>query len=144
MYPQSLLQPIPFQDMPGGLYLIKRPSSYPMIEHYGVLIVGRALRSFGYDSKDPIILHLVDRGVKADWAVFTGAWDIVGQVPRESEALAVNRFSQALQNSDYNLFTNNCEQFARFVTEGQKYSSQVAAAVVIGLTGLAVWAAGRA
>ncbi len=45
---------------------------------------------------------------------------------------------------DQFLFTNNCEQFARFVTEGQKYSTQMAAAVVVGVTGLAIWAASRA
>lgn len=143
MYPGNPLQPITFQHMPDGLYLVKRPSSYPLIEHYGVLLVGQALWSFGYDLDQPVILHRTDCGVRADWAAYAGPWNILGQVPPRLVPSAVTRFSAALQGHDYDLFTNNCEHFARFVTEGRDYSTQVAGAVVVAGLALVVWAANR-
>ena len=31
---------IPTRQVPAGMYPVKRPSSYPLIEYYGVLVTG--------------------------------------------------------------------------------------------------------
>jgi hypothetical protein len=145
MFQQMPSTIVPFSNLPDGLYLVKRPSQYPLIEHYGVLIVGQPLRSFGFGIYDyePVILHRTDLGVRADWASELAPVYILGQVPSHLIPLAIDRFSAALQENDYALFTNNCEHFARFVTEGKSYSTQVAAAVVsAGVVGL-IWALNR-
>ena len=90
-----------------------------------------------------MILHRTDLGVRADWAADMGTVHIMGQVPPHLVPLAVARFSVALQENDYDLFTNNCEHFARYVTEGQKYSTQVVAAVAVGVLALVVWGINR-
>ena len=41
------------------------------------------------------------------------------------------RIQKAIKNPKYNLFGNNCEQFARYVTTGIKESKQLQAAVGI-------------
>jgi hypothetical protein len=139
MFQQMPFTMVSFDSMPDGLYLVKRSSQYPLIEHYGVLIIGAPLWSFGIYSYEPVILHRTDVGVLAAWANQTGTWGIVGQVPQQLVPSAVARFSEALQKSDYNLFTNNCEQFARYVTEGQEHSTQVGAAVIVGALAIMAW-----
>jgi hypothetical protein len=143
MFQQMPSTTVPFSNLPDGLYLVKRPSQYPLIEHYGVLIVGQPLWSFGYFGGEPVMLHRTDIGVRADWAVNMGSWNNLGQVPPHLVPSAVARFSAALQENDYNLFTNNCEHFARFVTQGKKQSTRVNAVAVLSVAGLALWAANR-
>jgi hypothetical protein len=143
MFQQIPSTPIPFSNLTDGLYLVKRPSQYPLIEHYGVLLVGQVLWSFGYDVDQPVILHRTDLGICADWAAYTGPWNVLGQVPPRLVPSAVTRFSTALQVNDYDLFTNNCEHFARFVTEGRDYSTQVAGAVVAAGLAFVIWAVNR-
>jgi hypothetical protein len=143
MFQQMPSTIVPFSNLPEGLYLVKRPSQYPLIEHYGVLIVGQPLRSFGIYRDEPVILHRTDLGVRADWVGQMGPVHILGQVPPHLVSLAVARFSVALRENNYDLFTNNCEHFARYVTEGQSYSTQVAVVVTVGLLALAVWAVNR-
>ena len=41
------------------------------------------------------------------------------------------RIQKAIKNPKYNLFGNNCKQFARYVTTGIKESKQLQAAVGI-------------
>jgi len=48
MFQQMPSTMVSLDSMPDGLYLVKRPSQYPLIEHYGVLIVGELLWSFGF------------------------------------------------------------------------------------------------
>jgi hypothetical protein len=46
---------------------------------------------------------------------------------------ALRRMQESLKSpTNYDLFSDNCEHFARFVTTGKKESSQVQNAVIIG------------
>lgn len=116
---------VPFRYLPDGIYLLKQHSSFLVIEHYGVLITGKFLREFGIYNSEPIVIHLTYPYLRWDWAMNTGSWSLLGQVHSQFVPLALERLRVALQSPSYNLLTNNCEQFARFVTEGEKYSTQV-------------------
>lgn len=66
-----------------------------------------------------------------DWLRDTGAWSIEGHVEIERLPQAIARVDIALQNQEYDFFSNNCEQFARFVVGGNKYSTQLRAAGIV-------------
>jgi hypothetical protein len=115
----------PMQQLPAGMYLLKRASSYPLIEHYGVLVTGSFVRELGINSFEPVVIHQTYPSPRIDWAVATGNWQMVGQVLPPLVPFAMERVSIALEDPTYDLFANNCEQFARFISTGQKTSTQL-------------------
>jgi len=132
--------PIPMRNLPAGMYLLKRSSGkYPLIDHYGVLVTGNLVRDFGINSLSPIIIHQTYPTVRVDWAESTGKWDMMGQVLPPLVPFAMERISVALGDPNYDLFANNCEQFARFITTGQKTSTQLWAWGFGGALALALW-----
>jgi hypothetical protein len=50
---------------------------------------------------------------------------MVGQVHHQTIPSAIERVSIAFSDPNYDLFANNCEQFARFISVGQKTSTQL-------------------
>jgi hypothetical protein len=117
----------PFWQFPEGMYLIKKPSSYPLIEHYGVLVTGNLVRQLGINSAVPIVIQQTYPRARVDWAEATGRWNMVGQVDRPMVPSAIERVTVAFSDPNYDLFANNCEQFARFISVGQKTSTQLCA-----------------
>jgi hypothetical protein len=128
---------MPYQNLPDGLFLLKRPSPDKGVEHYGVLDVGNRLGFPEADGSHPVVIHQTPPSVRYDWLQNTGDWHVIGQVIDEEAAAA--RLKLALSTPEYNLFGHNCEHFARYVTTGVWASTQLqAAGLVAGLALLAV------
>ncbi len=132
---------MPYQNLEDGLYLLKQPSQKGGIEHYGVLDIGNVLRFPGVSTIRPIVIHQTPPQVRPDLLENTGQWQILGQVTPEHLNAAIERCYMALNDPHYDLFENNCEQFARYIIEGQKYSTQLigfgatAVLIILGLFG---------
>ncbi len=116
---------MPYQNFNDGLYLIKQPSNKGGIEHYGVLDVGNTIRHPQVSGLHPIVIHQIPPRARMSWFKDTGTWNVIGKVDLKFQNQAIERIKVALKTPDYDLFSNNCEQFARFITEGEKYSTQL-------------------
>ena len=127
----------------SGIYLVKTSSqTLPnIIDHFGILIAGYPLKSLGYFDDKPIVFHLTNVGFEAHYIEQFDEIDILGQVNPNQIPQAIWRLKVSFFNPKYDLLSNNCEQFARFVTEGKKQSTQLQNAVALsGLAGLFIWA----
>lgn len=128
-----------------GVYLVKRKSVIlpTIIDHYAVIIVGKPLKQLGYPEQYPLVFHLTDEGIRIDWLETSGSWEILGEVHPTQRQNAIRRLKLAFNNTKYVLFSNNCEQFARFVTEGYKQSTQLQnaglALFMVGIIGITLW-----
>jgi hypothetical protein len=129
---------MPFKDLPDGLFLVRQRSTTKLVDHYGILDVGnRTQHPQVWPGSQPTVVHQYPAGLRIDWLQHTGAWDVLGQV--FDEPYARERLRLAASNAKYDLFGNNCEHFARFVTTGKKESTQVQAGLfVAGLVALAM------
>jgi len=123
--PSSVTAVTPFWQIPEGMYLVKRPSSYPFVEHYGVLVTGSFVRQLGISSFKPIVIHQTYPSARVEWAEVTGVWNMVQTVPDYLVPSALERVAIAFRDPNYDLLANNCEQFARFISEGEKSSTQL-------------------
>ncbi|WP_345990159.1 lecithin retinol acyltransferase family protein [Sulfurimonas sp. HSL1-2] len=132
---------MPYQSHQDGLYLAVQPSEKNgiPISHYGVIDIGNILEHPESDGSHPIVIHQTPPSIRADWLGHTGNWDIIGKVTDTQKA--IQRIKEALENPEYDLFGNNCEHFARYVTEGVKTSRQVfwAGVSVVAIGSLAVY-----
>ncbi len=128
---------MPYQGLPDGLYLAKQKSRIKpdLIEHYGVIDIGNLLNHPQGNKKMPIVIHQAIPFIRIDWLIYTGRWKIIGRTKDNKIVNAKKRIQKAIKNPRYNLFGNNCEQFARYVTTGIKESKQLQAAVGIGALG---------
>lgn len=129
--PSTFTTVTPFWGIAEGIYLLKRPSTYPLIEHYGVLITAGVAARLGYNR--PIVVQQTLPQARIDYAEDTGPWGIVEQVPVWEISAALDRLMIAFEDPNYYLFANNCEQFARFIVSGRKASTQLAGFAVAGL-----------
>src|SRR3954469_16396655 len=93
---------MPYQSLPDGLFLLKRPSPDKGVEHYGVLDVGNRFGLPEVDGSHPVVAHQTPPSVQFDWLQDTGTWQIVGQVTDEEAAIA--RLAVAMSTPGYNLF----------------------------------------
>ena len=133
----------PFWEIPEGIYLVKRPSTYLLIEHYAVLVTGGLVTRLGIRSPNPIIIHQTYPSARVEWAEVTGVWNFLNETPREGITAALGRVAIAFGDPNYHLFANNCEQFARYIVFGEKSSTQLRGfAIVAGLVAGA-WFFGR-
>ena len=134
-----------------GLYHVRRYSSAKGIWHDGILDVGNRLLlpevhpAFhgGRPPGEPVVVHNTPPRINAQWLSMTGTdgWHIIGNIPDVQRARW--RLSQAMQNADYAVVTNNCEHFANNVAYGRRESPQLKNAWrALGL-GLAVYAVFR-
>ena len=126
---------MPYDNLEDGLYLLKQRSRFKIADHYGVLDVGNRLNIWLHGANHPVVVHQLPPAIALSWLQDTGDWEVIGQVSNEAEALI--RMRAALTNPKYDLFGNNCEHFARFVTTGRFESTQLrTAAVIAGLAAL--------
>jgi hypothetical protein len=124
-----------------GVYLAKQRSSYFVIEHYGVIVVGNSLLTqIGFPKNNALVFHLLDKGIQVDYLETSGNWEILGQVNETQISNSIWRLKFAFNNPNYNLLSNNCEQFARYVAEGVKQSTQVQGAGLVALAGIGLGA----
>ena len=127
---------MPYQHLADGLYLLKQRSTLKPVDHYGVLDVGNRLRLIHAGPSQPVVVHQTPPAITTNWIWDTGSWLVIGKVQDETRAIA--RLHRALRDPTYDVFGNNCEQFARFVATGVRESTQLRAAVVLaGIAGLA-------
>lgn len=128
-----------YQGYLNGLYLLKQKSKEKGVDHYGILDIGNRIKHPNVDGINPVVVHQIPPNIKIDWLQNTGSWEMLGQIIDEN--MAVNRMREALKNPVYDLFSNNCEHFARFVATGKKESIQIQSAVIIaGLVALSIYA----
>ncbi|CAN5651661.1 hypothetical protein BH20ACI4_BH20ACI4_27600 [soil metagenome] len=124
-------------QLSDGIYLVKRQSVVVFSkEHYGVIIVGKLLNQLGFFDNHPRVFHLTKEGIHIDLLPKFNNWNSLGAVNSLQIQTAIVRLKFALLNPNYDLFSNNCEHFARYITEGYKQSTQLQNAGVLG--GLAV------
>ena len=131
---------MPYQNLSDGLYLVSQESekSGILIKHFGVLDVGNVLQHSEADGTHPLVIHQTPPRVQVDWLGTTGSWTVMGRVTNTSGAM--ERLKAAFSNPEYDLFGNNCEHFARFVTQGSRRSDQVLWAGVVAVGALAIYA----
>ena len=132
---------MPYQGLNDGLYLASQPAEKNgvRIEHFGVLDVGNTLQHSQANDSHPIVIHQTPPYIRADWLANTGRWNVLGRVTDVQGATC--RLREAFDNPQYDLFGNNCEHFARFVTEGARRSDQIfwAGAGVVAIGTLALY-----
>lgn len=126
------LYPVRVQ-LTDGIYLVKRKSDFLVIDHYGVMIVGKPLRILGYSDESPLVFHLMDVGFQVDWLETFGKSDVLRKVDSTQELQAINRLRFASNNLNHWRVKNNCEHFARFVAEGIAQSIQLQNVTALGL-----------
>ena len=116
---------MPYQGLDDGLYLASQPAEKNgvPIKHYCVLDVGNILQHSQADGSHPVVIHQTPPHIRADWLANTGRWNVLGRVTDVPGATC--RLNEAFANPQYDLFGNNCEHFARFVTGGERRSDQV-------------------
>jgi hypothetical protein len=118
----------------SGFYLIRQPSSFGVVYHYGILDVGNRLQRDDAGQAPPVVIHQIPPAISIDPLEHTGAWELLFKVPDDVEARA--RMQVAFTNPNYNLLGNNCEQFARYVATGTFESKQLQVATLIAAVGL--------
>ncbi len=123
---------MPFKNYSDGLYLLKQSSEKNgiAIEHYGVLDIGNVLGHSQHDGSHPVVIHQTPPRIRIDWLQDTGNWHVIGKV--FDLISAKQRLREAFKKPSYDLFGNNCEHFARFITQNQYTSNQL----VCGLAGV--------
>jgi hypothetical protein len=125
-----------YLEMRNGLYLLKRRVSEKGVDHYGVGVAGNWVLRL--QRTHPVVVHLMPSSLQFDWWNEKD-WTVVDK-SRDSGA-ALDRLKAAIENKAWDLFSNNCEQFARAVVTGKRESRQLQGAVAIaGLAALAVLA----
>ncbi|MGE8721936.1 hypothetical protein ACO2KH_11420 [Leptospira terpstrae] len=131
-------------QLPKGVYLAIRPAEKMggLIDHYGVVEMGNVLGLVDYDERYPIVYEKnAGEGLVVNYA--DSRWKVVSRVDDQFLNQVRARLNSAFLNPGYDLFGNNCEQFARFVVEGKSYSGQLqTAGVIAGLVGI-IWLANR-
>jgi len=130
-----------YQGFPDGLYLAKQKSRVKpeLIEHYGVIDVGNILNHPQGNLNMPIVIHQAIPFIRIDWLSNTGRWKIIGKVKDNELKNAKKRIRKAIKNPKYDLFGNNCEHFARYVTTGIKESRQLQGAAGVVALGVLLY-----
>jgi Lecithin retinol acyltransferase len=127
--------PLPFGD---GIYLLRQKSvKYGGIHHYGFAVTGNYLPYFGFFEGVNKVIHKTNEGVfEENYDPYE--WEILGRMQSNELAVVVKRVQMSL-NDAYDLLSNNCEHFARFVVTGKKESSQIQGAVGWGILGVVTY-----
>lgn len=122
-------------ELSNGLYLLRQYSTAKGVHHFGILDVGNHLACHAV--RDHVVVHLTHPTVRADWLSATGQWEVLEQIVDTPGALA--RLCHALNHPCYDLLSNNCEHFARYVATGVRESRQVRDILtLVGVFGIAL------
>ncbi|MDQ6787583.1 MAG: hypothetical protein M3033_12320 [Acidobacteriota bacterium] len=114
-----------------GIYQVKRKSVYPLIEHYGVAIVGKHLEELRFTDGKSRVFHKTNLGIHIDF-FNVNEWKTLKFVPANQVKLEIARLKIALKNQQKYSLLDNCEHFSQFVMEGIAQSTQVQNVVVVG------------
>jgi hypothetical protein len=108
-----------------GLHLVTQEGA-KAFTHFGVLDIGNNLwLSLPVEMQPIVVVHLTPPQLRYDYFNPADRWQIIKSLPFEQFAEARERFERARMNPIYHELRNNCEQFARFVIEGESYSVQL-------------------
>lgn len=122
-----------------GLYIVKRRAILPPgKEHYAIAIVGRHVRNFDPSSKGPIVIHKTNQPGRHCDSFIASEWERVEKIPEDSLEQVLHRMRISWWEP-YNLFLDNCEDWARYVATGKKESFQVRQFVALGLALCGIW-----
>jgi hypothetical protein len=126
---------VPYQGTADGLYLARQTGlklkGYP-VTHFGIVDVGNTLGVDGVDvSQGPTVLHQTPPKIRFDQIGGDETWEILEQVEDTNGAIA--RIREGLKHPEYDMFTNNCEHFAKYVARDTKVSGQVVVGVGSGV-----------
>ncbi|MGZ5437169.1 MAG: hypothetical protein ACXWID_07895 [Pyrinomonadaceae bacterium] len=138
MLQQTQQEVVPFWQMSPGVFLVRKPSTkIPLADHYGVLVTGDSLMEFGLPSYDPLIIHRTP-DMKAEFAETTGVWEVLDQVPPEQTPYAAARALEEFAQPIWRPLDSNCEHTARYITHGEKKSTQVETVITVSLVSLLI------
>lgn len=127
-------------QLSDGIHLVKRQSVVVTSkEHYGVIVAGKSLRQLGYFDGYLRIFHIDNEGIHIDLLPKINNWNLVKSTHPLQNQNAITRLNFAILNPNYDLFSNNCEQFARYIVEGKKQSTQLQNAVALVGLGVATY-----
>jgi hypothetical protein len=127
--------------MNKGLYLVKcavEVKGKLLVDHYGIVDVGNILGQLPPGDGRSIVVHQTSPEIKKDWFE-PGDWLNLGTIT--DIEFAKQRFNEAIKNPKYDLFGNNCEHFARFISTGKRESLQIQNYTALGFVGVLVVAA---
>lgn len=121
-----------------GIYLVNRKGSLSSgYYHYGFAVSGKFLNYFNLPKGVAKVIHKDNKKVVAD-DYDALSWQVIHKMPENEIPLAIIRTKQTL-NESYNLLSNNCEHFARYVTTGKKESSQIQVLGVLAVSAALIW-----
>ena len=120
---------MPFQGLDDGLYLVKRhiEGKQKGFWHYGVIDIANVSGILQIPGPFPLLIHQIPPGLRSEYIFDFNGFEFMGKVMPEFEHEARQRIWETWKNPKYNLFGNNCEHFARYVTTGKKESKQLQA-----------------
>lgn len=127
---------MPFQGYSDGLYWLRQEADKFGLDHEAISDVGNRLHLSNVHFGHPVVVHQKPPGITFEYVEDTGPWIVVEKIA--DEHAAIERLNQALTNPEYNLLSNNCEHFARYVATGVPESKQLQKAVVCTLLGVVV------
>src|ERR1044072_503806 len=107
------------------IHLVKQRTKYKVVDHYGVVVAGQALKWLGLPTKHPLVFDLNEKGVHYDWLDLSAGWIFLEKVPPHEVPYAMERLRVAIADSTWTLFSNNCEQWANYIVKGNKERSQL-------------------
>ena len=122
---------MPHEGLADGLHLARQTGlkvkGYP-VTHYGIIDVGNALGIPGVETeKGPTVIHQTPPEIQFEHIGADPPWEITARV--EDIEGAKCRTVEGLKTPEYNMFTNNCEHFAKYVARDSKVSGQVIAGI---------------
>lgn len=126
--------------VPDGIYRMTRRNEEKGVTHYAVLDVGNI---FGFrlpPGMPPMVIHQTPPHIQVEPLNEADIWFVEYAVPQEDWPGAISRYNQAIEDPFYRTLNNNCEQFARFITEGEKVSHQVNGAFLFTIGAVIIWA----
>ena len=103
--------------------------------------VGNRMNLAQVNNAHPVVIHQTPPFITLHWLQDTGAWDVLGKI--EDETDAIKRMNKALENPRYDLFGHNCEHFARYVATGKRESTQLQAVGIVAGFAALVYVASR-
>ena len=118
---------MPYQGLADGLYLAEQTGlklkGYP-VTHFGIIDVGNVLGIPGVDTdKGPTVIHQTPPEIQFEHIGGERPWEIMDRITDIDGAKA--RIAQGLEKPKYDIFTNNCEHFAKDVAHDNRVSGQV-------------------
>lgn len=130
---------MPYEGLADGLYLARQTGlklkGYP-VTHYGIIDIGNTLGIEGVNTRNgPTVIHQTPLKIRLEYVGGDIPWEITERIGDIEGAKA--RILEGLKTPEYDMFTNNCEHFAKYVAHDNRVSGQVivgvGAAVGLGL-----------